>query len=146
MKTIISLLFFISCSFNTETVITEETNVQYIFSETEFEIYDSINNHRQTLGLNTLQLNEYLSNKCLQHNTTMLSLNVLTHSGFDTRSEEIKFNFPTTKVGECISKGYRNPLAAWLNSPPHKVMLETEDYNHIGVSYLEGYCTIIMVK
>lgn len=146
MKILILLIGLLSCS--TPDIIDnkENTNVNYNFQEKEIQIYENINSYRESLGLSTLILDSYLSVKCKEHNETMISLGYLTHSGFEYRSNQIKSSFPTTKVGECLSKEYDNPLHGWLNSPPHKTMIETEDYNYIGVSFIEGYCTIIMVK
>ena len=91
-------------------------------------------------------MNSYISREASYHTQNMIDTNTLTHSGFEQRSENIRINLPTTKVGECVSRNFTNPLVGWLNSPPHKQIIETADFNFIGVAYKDGYCTIILVK
>lgn len=145
MKLFILILSLFSCS-TIEIETREYKNTEFEHSTKEIEIFEDINQYRQSIGLNTLTLDNYLSNKCLEHNNTMISLGYLTHSGFEYRSSQIKSTFPTTKVGECLSHNYQNPLIGWLNSPPHKEIIETENYNYIGVSFKDNFCTIILIK
>ena len=144
MKTLILILSFLSCS-------TEELQIEYCLPNYEnttkdFEVLQTINNHRQSLGLSILEMNSYISREASYHTQNMIDTNTLTHSGFEQRSENIRINLPTTKVGECVSRNFTNPLVGWLNSPPHKQIIETADFNFIGVAYKDGYCTIILVK
>ena len=144
MKTLILILSFLSCS-------TEELQIEYCLPNFEntakdFEVLQTINNHRQSLGLSILEMNSYISREASYHTQNMIDTNTLTHSGFEQRSENIRINLPTTKVGECVSRNFTNPLVGWLNSPPHKQIIETADFNFIGVAYKDGYCTIILVK
>ena len=144
MKTLILILSFLSCS-------TEELQIEYCLPNFEntakdFEVLQTINNHRQSLGLDILEMNSYISREAFYHTQNMIDTNTLTHSGFEQRSENIRINLPTTKVGECVSRNFTDPLVGWLNSPPHKQIIETADFNFIGVSYKDGYCTIILVK
>ena len=144
MKTLILILSFLSCS-------TEELQIEYCLPNYEnttkdFEVLQTINNHRQSLGLSILEMNSYISREASYHTQNMIDTNTLTHSGFEQRSENIRINLPTTKVGECVSRKFTNPLVGWLNSPPHKQIIETADFNFIGVAYKDGYRTIILVK
>jgi uncharacterized protein YkwD len=145
MKTLILILTFLSCttpdikSYNDELPPYQNTNK-------DWEVLESINSHRVSNGLRPLQMSNYLSAECNKHNQTMISLNQLSHSGFSERGERIKIKFPTSKVGECLSYGYQIPLQGWLNSQPHKQMIESNDYNFIGVAYKDGYCTVILAK
>lgn len=146
MKVMFLLFYLFFCSVPQEQNSKENTEVEYGFSEKEMQILNNINQYREERNLSTLQLDEYLSSKCLNHNQTMISLGQLTHIGFEYRSSQIKASFPTTKVGECLSYNYQNPLIGWLDSPPHKEIIETENYNYIGISFKDGYCTIILVR
>ena len=144
MKTLILILSFLSYS-------TEELQIEYCLPNYEnttkdFEVLQTINNHRQSLGLSILEMNSYISREASYHTQNMIDTNTLTHSGFEQRSKNIRINLPTTKVGECVSRNFTNPLVGWLNSPPHKQIIETADFNFIGVAYKDGYCTIILVK
>ena len=144
MKTLILILSFLSCS--TEEIQTDYSLPNYENTTKDFEVLQTINNHRQSLGLNILEMNSYISREAFYHTQNMIDTNTLTHSGFEQRSENIRINLPTTKVGECVSRNFTNPLVGWLNSPPHKQIIETADFNFIGVAYKDGYCTIILVK
>ena len=144
MKTLILILSFLSYS-------TEELQIEYCLPNFEntakdFEVLQTINNHRQSLGLSILEMNSYISREAFYHTQNMIDTNTLTHSGFEQRSENIRINLPTTKVGECVSRNFTNPLVGWLNSPPHKQIIETADFNFIGVCYKDDYCTIILAK
>ena len=144
MKTLILILNLLSCS--TEDIQTDYSLPNYENTTKDFEVLQTINNHRQSLGLSILEMNSYISREAFYHTQNMIDTNTLTHSGFEQRSENIRINLPTTKVGECVSRNFTNPLVGWLNSPPHKQIIETADFNFIGVAYKDGYCTIILVK
>ena len=144
MKTLILILSFLSCS--TEDIQTDYSLTNYENTTKDFEVLQTINNHRQSLGLNILEMNSYISREAFYHTQNMIDINTLTHSGFEQRSENIRINLPTTKVGECVSRNFTNPLVGWLNSPPHKQIIETADFNFIGVCYKDDYCTIILAK
>ena len=144
MKTLILILSLLSCS--TEDIQTDYSLPNYENTTKDFEVLQTINNHRQSLGLSILEMNSYISREAFYHTQNMIDTNTLTHSGFEQRSENIRINLPTTKVGECVSRNFTNPLVGWLNSPPHKQIIETADFNFIGVAYKDGYCTIILVK
>ena len=144
MRTLILILTFLYC---TTPDIEKVNNIPpYQNTVKDWEVLDSINTYRVNKGLRPLQMSNYLSAECNKHNQTMIGLNQLSHSGFYERGERIKRKFPTTKVGECLSYNYQNPLVGWLDSPPHKQIIESNDYNFIGVAYKDEYCTIILVK
>ena len=144
MKTLILILSFLSCS--TEGIQTDYSLPNFENTTKDFEVLQTINNHRQSLGLSILEMNSYISREAFYHTQNMIDTNTLTHSGFEQRSENIRINLPTTKVGECVSRNFTNPLVGWLNSPPHRQIIETADFNFIGVCYKDDYCTIILAK
>ena len=143
MKLILLLISFLSCS--SEDLETCE-NLTYNYSEKELTILNDVNTYRNSLGLQSLGLHDYVSNKCLEHTNYMVNVNQLTHDGFETRAQEIKRQTNTTKIGECISYNFDNPVNAWIRSDSHRAVLETSVYTKIGISFREGYCTIILIK
>lgn len=146
MKTIMLVLFLLSCS-EEEIKIEEDLNdYSYTQSEKEYKILNDINQYREDRGLNSLGMVEYLSYKCSEHNQSMITLNQIYHSGFSYRADEIKRKLNTTKVSECVSKGFDNPVPAWIASEPHRKIIETEEFTRIGISFMDGYCTIILIK
>ena len=146
MKTIMLMLFLLSYSAE-EVKIEENLNdYSYTQSEKEYQILDDINQYREERGLNSLGMVEYLSYKCFEHNKTMITLNQISHSGFQYRAKEIKAKMNTLKVGECVSKGFDNPVPHWIASDGHRAILETAEFTRIGISFKEDYCTIILIK
>lgn len=143
MKLILLLISFLLCS--SEDLKTYE-NLTYNYSEKELTILNDVNTYRNSLGLQSLGLHDYVSNKCLEHTNYMVNVNQLTHDGFETRAQEIKRQTNTTKIGECISYNFDNPVNAWIRSDSHRAVLETSTYTKIGISFREGYCTIILIK
>lgn len=146
MKLILLLLSFLSCSSEDLENDTNLTPTTYNYSQKEFTILSDINAYRNSLGLQSLELYDYVSNKCLEHTNYMVSINQLTHDGFETRAQEIKRQTNTTKIGECISYNFDNPVKAWIRSDSHRIVLQTSVYTKIGISFREGYCTIILIK
>lgn len=144
MKLFIFILSLFSCT--TPEIGNYATLLDYENTQKDLEVLQHINEYRETIGINTLQLDSYLSVECYNHNKTMISLGTITHSGFEYRASRIKQNLSTDKVAECLSYGFNEPLVGWLNSPPHKKIIESADYNYIGISFTEGYCTIILIK
>ena len=143
MKLILLLISFLSCSSKDYEDLAPTT---YNYSQKEYTILSDINSYRNSLGLQSLEPHDYVSNKCLEHTNYMVSINYLTHDGFETRAQEIKRQTNTTKIGECISYNFDNPVNAWIRSDSHRTVLETSVYTKIGISFREGYCTIILIR
>lgn len=141
MKILAIIMFLFSYGIETTTDLKDYQN-----SSKDFEVLQDVNNYRQSIGLAPLIMDNYLSKEAYNHNLTMVSLNQASHLGFQNRAERIKRTFPTTTVSECITYNYHNPMTGWLNSTPHKNILETSYYRYAGVSYYKEFCTIILVK
>ena len=141
MKTLIlSLYFFLACSTpECEEVIYEAHN--YTHSQKEIEVFNNLNAYRQSLGLSTLQLDETVSYICMEHNNYMISINKLTHEGFENRAKRIK----AEKVSENLSRFYSNPVEAWRNSEGHRIAMEG-NFNYCGIAEKEGYTTLILFR
>ena len=141
MKTLIlSLYFFLTCSTpECEEVIYETHN--YTHSQKEMEVFNNLNAYRQSLGLSALQLDETVSYICMEHNNYMISVNKLTHDGFENRAKRIK----AEKVSENLSRFYSNPIEAWRNSEGHRINMEG-NFNYCGIAEKDGYVTLILFK
>ena len=146
MKLLILLISLLSSSAEDVKINNVNTTFSYNYSEKELTILNDINLYRNSLGLLSLKLQDFVSIKCLEHTQYMISENMLTHDGFENRAEEIKIQTNTTKIGECVSYNFDNPVNAWINSSSHRVVLETSVYTKIGISFRDGYCTIILIK
>ncbi|MBC7847687.1 MAG: CAP domain-containing protein [Flavobacterium sp.] len=125
----------------------------YIYNSLENETLTLVNSYRVSIGLKTLEKNNYVSLKSEEHDNYMINNNVVNHDYFSTRSQNIIENLGAKRVGENIAYNYSTPKAvlfAWLESPEHKQCIEG-DYTHFGISIrinAEGkkYYTNIFIK
>ena len=141
MKTLIlTLYFFFACSTPECEEIIYETHC-YTHSEKELEVFNNLNAYRQSLGLSTLQLDETVSYICMEHNRYMISVNKLTHEGFENRAKRIK----AEKVSENLSRFNSNPIEAWRNSEGHRINME-DNFNYCGIAEKDGYTTLILFR
>jgi uncharacterized protein YkwD len=108
----------------------------YSYSAIENEILALINTYRISVGLKALVKTDYISNQAEQHNTYMITNNILDHAGFDTRYQNIKNVLGAKSVGENVAFGYTSAQAVvngWLASPGHKANIEG-DFTNFGIS------------
>jgi uncharacterized protein YkwD len=131
-----------------------EVNIEYNYTPEELEVTDLINEYRASIGLNTLEIINYVSVKSEEHNNYMISNNVVNHNDFVARSEDIIKTLGVIKVSENIAYNYKTPQAAvnaWLASPEHKKNI-IGDYTNFGISITKNpinsrnYYTNIFVK
>lgn len=110
----------------------------YDYSPIELETMNLINDHRISIGLNKLEINNYVSIKCEEHNNHMLLDYVPCHDAFVARSEDIMNNIPgVINVSENVAYNYcsaKSVLNAWLLSPSHKKNIESTTSTHFGIS------------
>lgn len=128
----------VSCSSDESEGTTSDKRVvtTYNYNDTELRIVTLINNYRQSIGLNTLEVVNHISYKSEEHNIYMIDNNVVNHDYFQQRSDNLIQVLGAAKVGENIAYNYQNPesaFSAWMNSPSHKANLEG-DYTHFGIS------------
>ena len=127
----------VSCSSDSEgTSADKQVVTTYNYNETELRLVTLINDYRQSIGLNTLQVINHISYKSEEHNYYMIEKNVFNHDYFQQRSDNLIRVLGAERVGENIAYNYQTPesaFAAWLNSPAHKANIEG-DYTHFGIS------------
>ena len=127
----------VSCSSDSEgTSADKQVVTTYNYNETELRLVTLINDYRQSIGLNTLQVSNHISYKSEEHNYYMIEKNVFNHDYFQQRSDNLIRVLGAERVGENIAYNYQTPesaFAAWLNSPAHKANIEG-DYTHFGIS------------
>ena len=114
-------------------------------SSIEIEFIRLVNQHRISLGLNPLLVEELSSKICEDMVDYCLDLDKdVTHDGFQARSKETK----SLLCGEVCGQGYKTAKGffdAYLKSSKgHAKILEGEQYNWIGVSIKNGknYCLL----
>ncbi|RKS02501.1 CAP domain-containing protein [Flavobacterium sp. 102] len=127
----------VSCSSDSEgTTEDKQVVTTYNYNENELKLVTLINDYRESLGLNTLQVINHISYKSEEHNYYMIEKNVFNHDYFQQRSDNLIRVLGAERVGENIAYNYQTPesaFAAWLNSPAHKANIEG-DYTHFGIS------------
>lgn len=114
--------------------------VQKNDSKMSSEILSLVNDHRASLGLSALELdNQYTSAFAVDHTKYMIEKEQINHDNFGYRSEGIKFHEGAKVVGENVAYGYdtaEKVMNAWLNSPGHKAIIEG-NYTHTGFGVMK---------
>jgi uncharacterized protein YkwD len=160
LKTIILLFALVctvltSCTSGEEGVYFNEINdVKVEYSKMELEILDLINEHRQSLSMQTLDELDIISSVALSHSAYMVEVDEVNHDGFPQRQENLVEKANATSVGENVAYGFQSAAGvvnAWLNSADHKAIIENESYTHFGISIEQNsegrnYFTQIFIK
>jgi uncharacterized protein YkwD len=128
----------VSCSSDETSGTAEDKRVvtTYNYNDTELRLVTLINNYRQSIGLNSLEVVNHISYKSEEHNTYMIDNKVVNHDYFQQRSDNLIQVLGAERVGENIAYNYQMPesaFSAWMNSPAHKANIEG-DYTHFGMS------------
>ncbi len=108
----------------------------YNYNEVELKLVTLINNYRQSIGLNDLEVINHISYKSEEHNVYMIDNNVVNHDFFQQRTNNLVQVLDAERVGENVAYNYQtaeSAMAAWINSPSHKANIEG-DYTHMGIS------------
>ena len=125
----------------------------YNYNSEEIELKKLINEYRVSFGLNSLVLINHISNICEEHNNYMIANNLVNHSYFQERSDNIRSVLGASNVSEIVAFNYIQPegvLDAWLRSPSHKQAIEG-NFTDFGVSITKSpegknYFTVIFIK
>jgi len=121
--------------------------------EIEIEIMELINDHRISLGLNTLNSLSIVKSVAFTHTDYMIEVNSVNHDGFYQRKVSLEQNANAKKVSENVAYAYstaQSVVKAWINSDSHRQNIEG-DYTDFEVSAeqnAEGkwYYTNIFIK
>jgi uncharacterized protein YkwD len=156
MKTLFLIvsLFLISCTADSVTNTIENKLIpEYNYKSDEIKLDELICEYRISIGLNSLDLINHISNKCEEHNNYMIVNNIVNHAYFQDRSDNIRSVLGASNVSEIVAYNYIQPqgvLDAWLKSPSHKEAIEG-NFTDFGVSITKSpegknYFTIIFIK
>lgn len=160
LKSFLMFAFIItlnSCSSDSAEELNPQERVlvtSYDYNDTELDLADKINDYRESIGLNRLELINHVSFKSEEHNEYMISHQVVNHDQFEERAHNIMEVVGAVKVNENIAYNFQAPsgaLNAWLNSPGHKANIEG-NFTHFGISVTvdeetgKKYYTNIFVK
>ena len=117
------------------------------------EILQIVNDHRLSIGENTLETNTLATNLANEHTEYMIAQNDISHDDFNQRSDRLIDEENATRTGENVAYGQRSASAvmeAWLNSSGHRKNIEG-DFTHIGIGVIKNdagvyYFTQIFLK
>ena len=86
----ILVLTLVSCSKDSQDEAENlELITNYDYSTEEFDLANRINDYRESVGKNRLELINHISYKSLEHNEYMIENNVVNHDYFDSRANNI---------------------------------------------------------
>jgi len=135
---VFTIIIFISLSFSS---CEKNTTTSSLQSDYDKEIFDLINNHRVSIGLDKLEFNEVIWNAANEHSQNMVDGTTdFGHDGFNERIESIKNEIGGNSSAENVAMGYTTTNAVvtgWLNSPGHKNNIEG-NYTHSAVSAVKN--------
>ena len=137
---ILSLLVLSSCTPEDEIPVLEKSQISelsYSYTELEIEILQLVNEHREDLGLNTLERLDIISNVALPHTNYMIALDQVSHDNFLSRQKELVENANAKSVGENVAYGFNSAqgvVNAWIQSDNHREIMEDPKYTHFGIS------------
>jgi uncharacterized protein YkwD len=126
-----------------------------ILPDMEQEIYELVNDHRDSTGLPALVIDSFIIEEARNHSINMAKgITPFGHDGFNDRASRIFSELGGEVVGENVAEGnYPDAWSyvnSWLNSPSHKENIE-KDYNYTGIGVAKAdnnqtYCTQIFLK
>ena len=128
----------VSCSSDDSDATTTSSKLvtEYNYNDTELRLVQLINDYRQSLGLNRLEVINHISYKSEGHNEYMIEKQAMSHDYFQERSTNLIQVLGAERVSENVAYNYNTPesaFAAWKNSPGHRANIEG-DFTHFGVS------------
>jgi len=102
----------------------------------EIEILELINNHRISIGLNSLAKMNSIKAQAYGHTDYMIDKSKISHDNFLKRSNTLKNNPGALRVSENVAYAYSSPesvVNAWLRSEGHKNVIEG-DFTNFDIS------------
>ncbi|MFD2604804.1 CAP domain-containing protein [Euzebyella marina] len=104
--------------------------------EIEQELLEVVNQHRLSLGQNSLEFSSVAYLLANEHTDYMMTVGSLNHDNFSKRASTISTEVDAEFVAENVAKDYLNASEAfsgWLTSSSHKKTMEGE-FTHTAVS------------
>lgn len=123
---LVSLTFILACesSFESPPLVVES------------QILELVNQHRQSIGKQALELDTYITYECRTHSKNMAIGSVsFGHDGFGDRVDRIKSQVGGGRTGENVAVGYnsaKSVMEGWLNSSGHRANIEG-NFTTIGI-------------
>jgi len=116
------------------------------------DIFNLINNERQSRGYTLLSCDPTLSNIAQAHAEDMYRRNYFSHVSPDGKTHNDRISeggSPFTYVGENIAMGQNSGRAVvntWMNSPPHRENILREEFTTMGIGAYGKYYVLLLAK
>lgn len=118
-----------------EEAIFEEVDISY--SVMEYQIISLVNQHREELGLNPLNIISVASLEAESHTDYMIGVGAPSHDNFAVRHKNLVTKAQARAVAENVAYGFSSAEAvvnAWIRSPGHKANIENASFTDLGIS------------
>ena len=115
----------------------ELLNNEVTYTQIENDILTLVNEHRQSLGLTSLNTLNVISSVADSHTDYMIETGSVSHDNFSMRAEALTSNAKAKSVAENVAYGYgtaEGVVRGWLNSDGHRKIIESPNYTHFGIS------------
>ncbi len=130
-----------------------EVETTMLYSSTEMEVMELVNEYRSKNHLPKLLLLDEISEQAQKHNLHMVSKNEVCHHFFLSRYAALKERAGARAVGENVGYGYNSAEAvvnAWTKSAEHRKNI-LGNYTHFGIAIASGkqgklYFTNIFIR
>ena len=154
----ITTMMLISCSTEDDGIYSsspsEVKDINLKYSSIEYEIVYLVNQHRESIGLQSLNTLNLASKEANDHNGYMIEVGEISHDNFGIRSKNLMDRANAKIVAENVAYGYstaESVVKAWLKSESHKVNIENPSFTDFGISTEENesgakYFTNIFLK
>jgi uncharacterized protein YkwD len=112
-------------------------DISLTYSTIEYEIVYLVNQHRESIGLSSLNTFNLVSREADGHTNYMLEVGELSHDNFGKRSTYLMDNADAIIVAENVAYGFgtaEGVVNAWLNSEKHKATIENPTFTDFGIS------------
>ncbi len=133
-----AMLLVFSCSQDsTDDSISLEASVDVTYSNLETEVLTMINDHRNSINLNPLQVSDMVSAVAQIHTEYMITTSEVSHDFFLRRVSLLKNNPGALTTSENVAFGFATSggvVRGWLNSDEHRAIIETSSFTHFGIS------------
>ncbi|MGD1947031.1 MAG: CAP domain-containing protein [Croceivirga sp.] len=124
-----------------EELLFEETNtvaeLEYVqLSDKEEALYNMVNDHRESIGLDRLIYDGETYAFAFEHNEYMIGQGEMSHDNFTDRASKISDQTSANFVAENVAKDFEYSeaaLQAWLSSEGHRNNIEG-DFTHTTLS------------
>ncbi|WP_224490109.1 CAP domain-containing protein [Robertkochia flava] len=111
-----------------------------VVTDLQSEVFELINAHRDSLGLNPLTNLDLAYLKAEEHTEYMIASGKVSHDFFYDREAYLVAHADAEQVAENVAFAFstaKGVVKAWLESPSHKSIIEG-DFSHASICAMKG--------